>query len=122
MSDQEKAGMHGSGIVSLSLDIGSRQLAFTIDGILIPAKDVFLEKFTFDGEEFINFSYVIESTSDNGMSERRQFFLPRLEDGALASLGELNKNGFASKILHDDEKAKADVIKFLSKDSNKSDD
>jgi hypothetical protein len=121
MAEKETAN-HGTGLVNLSLDIATRQLAFTIDGILIPAKDVFLEKFTFDGEEFISFSYVIESTSDNGMSERRQFFLPRLEDGALANLGELNENGFASKILHNDEKAKADVIDFFSRDDKPSDD
>lgn len=116
MKEQEVANFHGSGIVSLSLDIQSRQMAFTIDGVIIPATDVFLERFVVDGEEFINFSYTIESTTDNGMKERRQFFLPRPEDASFASQGDLNDIGLASKIVHDDEKAKADVIDFLSKD------
>lgn len=108
--------MHASGIVNLSLDLASRQMAFTIDGIVVPATDVFLERFIIDGEQFISFAYTIESTTQNGMRERRQFFLPRKEDISIASVGKLDKFGFASKILHDDEKAKADVINFLTKE------
>lgn len=115
MNNKEVANMHGSGIVSISIDLGSRQMAFTIDGVIIPATDVFLERFVVDGEQFINFSYTIESLSDNGLKERRQFFLPTLPDTSFASKSELNELGLASKILHDDEKAKADVIDYLSK-------
>lgn len=116
MLDKENANMHGSGIINISLDIGSRQMAFTIDGVIIPATDVFLEKFIMDGEQFLSFSYTIESTTQNGMKERRQFFLPRPGDTLLASKGEVNEFGLASKILNDDEKAKADIIDFFRKD------
>jgi len=116
MSKKEVANMHASGVVNLSLDLGSRQMAFTIDGVLVPATDVFMERFIVDGEQFISFSYVMESIAENGMRERRQFFLPRHEDMSLASKSELNEFGFASKILYDDQKAMADVIDFLSRD------
>lgn len=115
MSGKVNANMHASGIVNMSLDLESRQMVLTIDNVIIPATDVFLERFVSDGEQFISFSYTLESTTPNGMKERRQFFLPRPEDTSFASRGELNEFGFASKILYDDEKAKADVIDFLSK-------
>lgn len=115
MKEKSSANMHASGIVNLSLDLASRQMAVTIDGVIIPATDIFMEKFTVDGEQFITFAYTIESTTANGMKESRRFFLPRLEDFSLPSIGKLNEFGLASKIVHDDEKAKADVIDFFSK-------
>lgn len=100
-------------IANVSLDTVTRQLVLTIDGVLISASDILVERYIFDGEEFLRFSYSIESTNTNGMKERRQFYLPSLEELAASAHSGLNKQGFASKIIHDDEKAKADVIDFL---------
>ena len=117
MKEKSNANLHGSGIVNVSLDLGSRQMAVTMDGIIIPATEVFLDKFVVEGEQFISFSYTIETKSDNGMRERRQFFLPRPEDGPIDSLGELNESGLASRVVFDDKKAKADVIDYLKRDN-----
>ena len=100
-------------IVNVSLDTGTRQLILTINGVLVPAADVFIEKYVFDGEEFLRFGYTIDSIDANGLKERRQFFLPSPEEIATNAHAELNDEGFASKILYDDDKAKADVIDFL---------
>lgn len=103
-------------IVNVSLDTNTRQLVLTINGVLVSATDVVVEKWVdFDGEEFIRFSYTIESVDTNGMRERRQFFLPSLEELATVAHKELSDDGFASKILRNDDKAKADVIDFLEK-------
>lgn len=118
MNERTVSDMHASGIVNVSIDLGSRQMAFTIDGIIIPATDIFLERFVVDGEQFLSFSYSLDSVSKNGMIEKRRFFLPNPSMGSLSSIGELDKFGFASQIEYDDTKAKDDIVNFLSKDKN----
>jgi len=103
-------------IVNFSLDTGTRQAVLTINGILVPATDVCIDKYVFDNEEFIRFSYTIESTGIDGMKERRQFYLPCPEELAVEAHAGLNDEGLASKVLHDDEQAKADVIDFFKRD------
>lgn len=100
-------------IVNVSLDTGTRQVILTIDGIMVPATDVFIEKFIFEDRENISFAYTIENVNGDGMKERRQFFLPSPEELAVNAHSEINDNGFASKVVRDDEKAKADVINYL---------
>lgn len=113
--------LHGHGsVVTFSLDTGTRESVLTINGVIITTNDVLIEKYEFDGEQFLRFSYTIESINSDGMTERRQFFLPSPEELATKAHGDLNEAGFASKIVYDDEKAKADVIKFLQHDRNKS--
>lgn len=104
-------------IVNVSLDTGTRQLVLTINGTLVSVSDVCIEKYSWDGEESLRFSYTIESTDANGMRERRQFYLPSPEELATVAHAGLNKEGFASRVVHDDEKARADVINFLKRDS-----
>ena len=105
-------------IIVVSLDTKSRQMVLTIDGAIVPSTNVFMEKFTHDGEEFVGFSYTVESTNEDGLKERRQFFLPSIEDLAVRAHTGLNKDGLASKTVYDNEKAKADVIAYLQ-DSRK---
>ncbi len=105
-------------IVSVSLDTNSRQVALTVNGVIIPASDFMVEKYIFDGEEIVRFSYMIESVNSDGMKERRQFFLPSPEELVTIAKTEINENGLASKISHNDEKAKADVIEFLQQGRN----
>jgi hypothetical protein len=100
-------------MVSVSLDTSTRQFVLVIDGVLVPSTDVMIEKYVYDGEEFLRFSYTIELTDVNGMRERRQFYLPSKEELATEAHAELNADGLSSKIVYDDEKAKADVIDFL---------
>lgn len=100
-------------IVNVSLNTSTRQAVLTIDGILIPSTDLFVEKYIYDGEEHVRFGYTIENTNLNGMKERRQFYLPSPEEIATEAHNGLDDNGFASKIIYDDEKAKADTIEFL---------
>ncbi len=103
-------------IVNVSLDTVTRQMVLTIDGVIVPHTEVNVQKWVFDGEEELNFSYTSESVNANGMQERRQFFLPSPEELDVIAKDDLDKNGFASKIVHNDEKAKADVIDFLRKE------
>ncbi len=105
-------------IVNVSLDTGSRQSVLTIDGVIVPADDFSVEKYTFDGETVIGFAYTIESIDANGMKERRRFYLPSLEEIATVAHKGLNEAGLASQIIHDDDKAKADVIKYMSQSRN----
>ncbi len=105
----------GSGIVTVSMNINTRQVVLMIDNVLIPAKDVSIDRFTsFDGEEVASFSYSLESAGENGIIERRQFFLPSLASIASNSHAELDKHGMESKVVHDDSKAKADVIDYIN--------
>jgi len=116
MKEKEVANIGSNGVVNISVDIRNMTVALIADGVIIPATDIFLDKFNVDGEQFINFSYTIESIGPNGMKERRQFFLPKPGDASIASEGELNDLGLASKIVNDDEKARADIIEFFKKD------
>lgn len=102
-------------IVSVSLDTGTRQMVLVINGVIVPARDIMIEKYTIDGEEILMFSYVIESVSTDGMKERRQFYLPSPSEIVANTHSKLNENGFASKLTYDNEKAKSDVIDYLAK-------
>lgn len=99
-------------IVHVSLDTETRQVVLTINNVLVSATDVNVSKYVYDdGEVGISFSYTIESVNSDGLLERRQFFLPHPSD--VAVVGELDKDGFASKVVHNDEKAKSDTINYL---------
>lgn len=102
-------------IVNLSLDTGSRQIALTVNGVIVPCSDCWLEKYSYDGEEYIRFTYSVETTDTNGMKERRQYYLPTPEELATEAHAGLNEDGFASKIVHDDKQAQADMIDYLAK-------
>lgn len=103
-------------VVNVSLDTKSRQVVITINGVLVPFTEFNFSKWTWEGEDKINFSYTTEGVDLDGMKERRQFFLPDPDD--LITEADINKDGLASKAARDDEKAKADVIDFL-KQNNK---
>lgn len=105
-------------IVNVSLDTTNRQAVLTVNGVLVPADDIFIEKYVYDGETVVRFGYTIESIDANGMKERRQFYLPSPEELVTEAHAGLDEEGFASKVLHDDEKAKADVIDFFKHDCN----
>ena len=102
-------------IVLVSLDTASRKAVLTINGVLVPSDEFNISQYKRyeDGELELSFGYSIENVDGEGMVERRHFFLPSKEE--VASVGELNKYGFASKVLYNDEKAKADVIEFLKR-------
>lgn len=111
--NHSKSDMHT--VINVSMDINTKQTVLTINGVITPVTDFSIRKSVFDGEESLNFSYTVEKMNENGMVERRQFFLPDPMDSV--ALLKLNKNGFASKMLYDDNKAKADVIDFMNKKS-----
>lgn len=102
-------------IVNVSLDTATRQAVLTIDGVLIPSTEFNMDQYADidTGELRVSFAYTIENVNGQGLKERRRFFLPSPEELAAIASDELNENGFASKIVHDDEKAKADVINYL---------
>ena len=107
-------------IVNVSLDTATRQTVLTINGILVPSNDYMIERYVFDGQDLVRFSYTIENDL-NGLKERRQFFLPdAATDVAAVAALDLDERGFASKILHNDDKAKADVVDFLNKNRDRS--
>lgn len=103
-------------IVNFSIDTNTRQAALTVDGQIISAIACHFSKgIDFDGESFLRFSYIVEIKNDNGLIERREFFLPDSDDNTvIASI----KDGLASKVLGDDEiipgdRATSDIIKFM---------
>lgn len=102
-------------VINISFDTETRSVVLSIDGVVTPFTDIHFNKFVFDdGEQHIGFSYTVKTPNENGLEERRQFFLP-----AKAEIGvDVDERGFASKILHNDNKAKADVIDFLKRNRN----
>ena len=106
-------------IVNVSLDTATRQTVLTINGILVPSTDYMIESYVFDGQDFVRFSYTIENDL-NGLKERRQFFLPDPTSDAVAVASlDLDERGFASKVIHNDDQAKADVVDFLKKNRDR---
>lgn len=103
-------------IISVSLDTVTRQAVLTVNGILVPSTEFNISKYLkydTDDEFEINFSYTVENDHD-GIKERRQFYLPSSEEVDANIHSKLNENGLASKLVHDEEKAKADVIEYLA--------
>lgn len=103
-------------IVLISLDTNSRQTILTIDGVLVSTSELHLRKnLKIDKEdEFeVSFGYTTEGVDHNGLKEKRYFFLPTPEDVFAKVNTEVNEDGFASKVVHDDKKVGADVIDFL---------
>jgi hypothetical protein len=101
-------------IANVSLDTTTRQAVLTIDGILISTNEFSIHQYVDMDEGLrISFSYTIENVNGQGLKERRRFFLPSPEELDAIGSDKLNENGFASKIVHDDDKAKADVINFF---------
>lgn len=98
-------------IVSVSLDTATRKAVLTVNGVLIPSDEFNISQYKRydDGKLELSFGYTIEHTDGDGLVERRHFYLPSSDE---VDAG-LDKDGFASRVLHDDEKAKADVIEFL---------
>ena len=107
-------------IVSISLNTTDRQAVLTINGVLVPSDEFNISKYKkYDtGEIELSFGYTIESVGNDGLTERRQFFLPSSEEIAAEVHGELNDDGFVSKMVYDDEKAKADTIAFIKQGRN----
>lgn len=105
-------------IVNLQLDTGTRQMVLTIDGVLIPATQMWMNKTVFDNKAFVEFAYRIEVENSDGLQEVRHFFLPSLDELDTIAKTEINENGLASKIPHNDTKAQADMIEFLKQRRN----
>ena len=103
-------------MVNVSLDTGSRQTILTIDGVLVSTSELHLHrslKFDKDDEFEISFGYTTEGVDHNGLKERRHFFLPTPEDTLAKVHTGVNKDGFASKVVHDEKKVRADIIDYL---------
>jgi len=100
-------------MVNVSLDTGTRQVVLTINGVLITNTDVMIEKYVWEGKDVVRCSYTVENVDSNGMKERRQFYLPSPEELVSDAIAGLDDKGLVSRVLHNDEKAKADVIDFL---------
>lgn len=108
-------------IVNVSLDTATRQAVFTVNGVLVPGIGEFnISQYKqYDtGEIEISFGYTVESVNSDGLTERRHFYLPSAEEIARDVHSGLNDDGFASKVLHDDKKAQADVIDYLQRRRN----
>jgi hypothetical protein len=96
-------------IVNISVDTSSRQAVLTVDGQIVPAIACRLNKgIDFDGEPFLHLGYVTEIKNENGLMERREFFLSDDADEGV----------FASRVLSKDEsildlKAISDITNFM---------
>ncbi len=104
-------------MVNVSLDTTTRQVILTINGMLVSANDVSIDKYTFDdGDESISFSYTIENVDGSGMRERRQFSLPSPTTPASEAGAAVDDNGLVSKSVLNQKKAAAGLAKFLKPD------
>ncbi len=100
-------------IVNISVDTNSRQAVLTVDNQIVPAVACHLSKgVDFDGIPFLDLRYVVEVQDANGLTERREFFLPREDDDAVFAA----ENGLASRVAKDDNHSQAalDVIKYMN--------
>lgn len=105
-------------VVNVSLDTVSRNVVLTINGVMVAQDGCSIDRYIdHEGEETIYFSYVVENVNESGIKERRQFYLLSPEEAAVADKNTINEDGFASKVVHNDEKAKADIIEFFKRDS-----
>ena len=99
-------------LVNVSLDTASRQVVLTINGVMVPIDECYISKERFDNEDYVRFAYTVESIN-NGMKEKRQFYLPSPEELATQAHAALNEDGLASKSVINNDKAQADTIEFL---------
>lgn len=108
-------------IVNVSLDTATRQTVLTINGVLVSSDEFNISKYLdIDEESVISFGYTVETVDDNGLKERRQFYLPSVEELATEAHTGVDKDGLASRAVRDDEKAKLDIIEFIKQGKNPS--
>lgn len=89
-------------MVTFSVDTNTRQAVVTVNGEIIPAIACRMNKWIdFDGEPHINLSYVVETNNQDGLVERREFFLPDPDDDAVFASVE---DGLASRDFEGDTK------------------
>lgn len=101
-------------IVAISVNTNTREAMLTVDGEMVPATSCHLEKFIdTDGRPRIELAFTVEQSTDNGLVERRLFFMPREEDEIDASV--VSKDGLASRVVKDDEEVARDIAKYLIK-------
>ncbi len=99
-------------MVNISLDTNSRQVSLNVDGQAFPMAEVGLHYFfDMDGEKVINFHYSVEIANEQGLIEKRVFFLPEPENDDV-----LDRNGLSSRIESNDKAFVKDIHKFLAKD------
>ena len=90
-------------IVNVSLDTNTKECVLTIDGILVPANEIYFSKYTDydDPEKYIkDFSYTVKVNDSNGLVETRRYFMPKEQemmnmDDAVLIMDE--KTGLASE-------------------------
>ena len=103
-------------VVNISVDTNTRQAVLTVDNQIIPAIACHLSKgIDFEGDSFLRLSYIVQVENTGGLTERREFFLPDVDDEAVFAS---NKDGLASRVLEDDEdismvKGVSDTIKYM---------
>ena len=97
-------------IVNISIDTVGRQAVLTVDGIIVPVIACHLNKgIDFEGQPFLNLSYVTEVQNSNGLTERREFFLPDPDD-----VSAFAEDGLASRIIDTSmTEAMADTIRYM---------
>lgn len=96
-------------IINFSVDTNSRQAIVTVGGQIIPAIACRLNKWIdMDGNPRLDLSYVVETKNENGLTERREFFLPEPDDDTVFASTE---TGMASRVITD--KINADVDKYM---------
>ena len=103
-------------IVNISLDTDTRQAVMTINGALVPSDEFDMSKYKdYDDPTKYNvsFSYLVESTSGDGVKEVRRYYLEPKDESVAGVKPELDENGMAFKVVSCDEQAKADIAEFM---------
>lgn len=102
-------------IVSVSLDTVTRKAVLTINGVIVSANEFHISQYEYDDGLDLSFSYTIDNVDGNDMKERRSFTLPSKSEATAESL---NKDGLISKIVHDNNKVRADIANYLDSRRN----
>jgi len=109
-------------MVNVSIDTKTRQSVMTIDGVIVPAMAFRVNKWIdMDGDPQLGLSYLVETQNENGLSERREFFLPDPEDDSALA----NEAGMASRTVTQDGQnsvnleVQASIEKFIQSRRNK---
>lgn len=100
-------------IVSISIDTKTRAVAMTVDGTIVPADSVYLNKSQdYDGKPYLRFEYTTRAKNASGLEEIHGYFLPPPDDTAASATA--NEHGLVEHQMVDAAKAVADIQAYFA--------
>lgn len=66
--------------VSIMIDTETHACSLLVDGNVMDVTDIYLSKSYYNDEQYLSFEYSVDHKMENGLVEKRRYYLPKKED------------------------------------------